>query len=327
MANPLSPMLVQLLERLTENESLQIEFKDARGGLPRSIWETVSAFANTEGGWVILGVNDKREIVGVPNPEHQVDELHSQSRNRQIISWAAFGPGDVSTEALGARQVVVVRVWAAPRAELPVHLRGNPFQGTYLRRGTGDYQATEAEVKRMLRDAGGDSSADGRAIPGLGTDALDMRTVAAYRQSFRLRKPSDAWNDYDNERFLVALGATVTGVDGPEVTRAGVLMFGRDQALRAWRGRHLIDYRETDRLLEGRWQDRVVVESGLYDAFREIYPRLTVGLPTPFRLDGVTRVDEGPAQIAVREALVNLLVHADYVEQQPSLILRSPDEI
>ncbi|MCL4370955.1 MAG: hypothetical protein M1380_08635 [Chloroflexi bacterium] len=45
----------------------------------------------------------------------------------------------------------------------------------------------------------------------------------------------------------------------------------------------------------------------------------------PFRLEGSTRIDEGPVHVALREALVNLLVHADYAETQASLIKRSPE--
>src|SRR5690606_26146215 len=49
-------LLATLLERLETREALEVEFKRARGGLPKDLWSTVSAFANTNGGWIILGI-------------------------------------------------------------------------------------------------------------------------------------------------------------------------------------------------------------------------------------------------------------------------------
>ena len=50
----------ELLARLNDIEWNYFEVKEASGGLPKSMWETVSAFSNTEGGWIILGVKEKK---------------------------------------------------------------------------------------------------------------------------------------------------------------------------------------------------------------------------------------------------------------------------
>lgn len=46
-------------------ENVNTELKEANNGLPKSIFETVCSFLNTTGGYIILGVNDKKEIVGI----------------------------------------------------------------------------------------------------------------------------------------------------------------------------------------------------------------------------------------------------------------------
>ncbi|MDD6852430.1 MAG: ATP-binding protein, partial [Bacteroidales bacterium] len=79
----------ELLQRLSDIEWDDFEVKEASGGLPKSIWETVSAFSNTSGGWIILGVKEKRDengstyiVTGVPNVEKMEQEIISTLRSR-----------------------------------------------------------------------------------------------------------------------------------------------------------------------------------------------------------------------------------------------------
>lgn len=324
-------LLATLLERLQGQEDLELELKAAKGGLPRDLWPTVSAFANTHGGWIILGVAERDGtfvIEGIANPAKLLQDLHNQLRNPQKISYAVCGADDVSVETLEDKQVLVVRVPAAPRKERPVYVGGNPYAGTYLRRHAGDYHCAKREVDRMMREAS-DIAADSTILPHLSWDDLDQEALARYRRRHQTHDPASPWNGYDDPRFLRAIGGyrrdAETGREG--ITVAGLLLLGTPEALRSWRTRHLIDYRllPADNSLEARWDDRVAWEGNLFGAFEALYPRLIDGLPTPFRLQGGVRVDETPVHIALREALVNLLVHTDYAETQASLITRAPE--
>lgn len=67
MATTIEDLLNNLSE-IYENDEL--EFKGAKGGLPKSFWETYSAFANTNGGVVILGISEKH---GMFKLEHLTD--------------------------------------------------------------------------------------------------------------------------------------------------------------------------------------------------------------------------------------------------------------
>ena len=86
-----------LLQRLDLGEDQDVEFKLAEGGLPRSLWETISAFANTEGGTVVLGVaeqGEKHEIVGVRSAAKLIKAFWDGHNNPQKFSPALCTEGD-----------------------------------------------------------------------------------------------------------------------------------------------------------------------------------------------------------------------------------------
>lgn len=84
----------------TLRENGQLEAKRAKGGVPESVWETYSAFANTNGGLIILGAEESPkgevEYVGVPNPEQLVkkfwDGVHNPSKVRPTFSRMIRSP-------------------------------------------------------------------------------------------------------------------------------------------------------------------------------------------------------------------------------------------
>ena len=324
--------LDSLLARLESGESLEIEFKAAAGGLPKSLWETVSSFANTAGGWILLGVSEAGNdltVHGVKNAPALVQDIANILRNKEKISREACGPKDVTIETVGDVQLIVMRVRAASSREKPVYLNKNPYEGTYVRRNEGDYHCSKQEVDRMIRDAATES-ADSTILAGYTMSHIDDASFVAYRQRFQTLNPGNPKVDYDGARFMASIGGyrkdPETGKEG--LTRAAILMFGTEEALHALRPRHLIDFRllgihaESDK----RWEDRLVCEGNLFSAFQKIYPRLTEPLKTPFQLEGPYRMTQTAAHEALREALVNMLAHADYAESAALLVTASPVE-
>ena len=111
-------------------------------------------------------------------------------------------------------------------------------------------------------------------------------------------------------------------------------MFGKtesitDQACTPW---YFVDYQE--KLSDDpqqRWTDRIYPdgtwEANLYQFFFRVYNKLTQTLPVPFKLDGVVRQDETTAHIAIREALVNTLVHCNYAVQGNIVVTRNKEQI
>ena len=216
-------------------ENNRIEAKSAKGGLPRSIWETYSAFANTYGGIILLGVKEREDgtfgTVGLTaaEGEHLRQDFWNTVSNRSKVS--AVLPIESEVEVLEADDsiVVAIHVPRAPREERPVYINDNLFAGTYRRRGEGDYRCTRQEISAMLRDQGAETM-DSKVLGDLTVADFNADTVRAYRIRFRAVRPGSSWTGLDDERFLRAVGAaTVSREDGRlHPTFGGLLMFGND---------------------------------------------------------------------------------------------------
>lgn len=139
-------------------ENNRIEAKKAVGGLPRSIWETYSAFANTGGGVILLGVaedkKDKRLYpVDLPDPQRLIAQFLELVNDPRVVNRNLLTEKSVAIEKVDGKEIVVIRVPRATRKQKPVYIGGNPLLGTYFRSGDGDFRCTEEEVKQMMENA------------------------------------------------------------------------------------------------------------------------------------------------------------------------------
>ena len=138
-------------------EDNRIEAKRAQGGLPHSLWETYSAFANTLGGVILLGVAEDADklLYSVPmiEPEKLVAEFWKHLRDPAQVSINLLRPEDVQIVRSGENRVVVIFVPRAPQHQRPVYVGGDPYTGTYYRCGEGDLRYPRAEVEAMLKKA------------------------------------------------------------------------------------------------------------------------------------------------------------------------------
>lgn len=139
-------------------ENNRIEAKEATGGLPRSIWETYSAFANTGGGVILLGVaEDKKDRrlypVDLPDPQRLIAQFLELVNDKRVVNRNLLKPSSVAVEKVDGKEIVVIRVPRATRKEKPVYIGGNPLTGTYYRNGDGDYRCSQEQVKEMMEKA------------------------------------------------------------------------------------------------------------------------------------------------------------------------------
>jgi predicted HTH transcriptional regulator len=309
--------------------------RDGRGELPDDIWKSYSAMANADGGVILLGVQEKPRgtfrALGLIDVERVRKALWDNLHNRKQVSVNLLTENDVQTITLDGKTVLRIRVPRAVRQQRPVHLGSNPFGGTYLRRYEGDYPADDEAVRRLLAERVEDSR-DERVLKGFDFADLDMDTVAAYRNRFAAVKPGHVWTDLPVAEFLERIGAfgrnREEGTSGLRL--AGLLMFGRAEVIRDVLPHYMVDYQERpEARTERRWMDRLVPDGtwsgNVYDFFRKVYQKLTVGLKVPFQLQDGQRIEDTPVHEALREALVNTLIHADFSGRVSVLVVKRPD--
>ena len=145
------------IEQYRENN--RIEAKKALGGLPRSIWETYSAFANTRGGLIVLGVEEREDhslrIQGLLNAQEMLEEFLALVRDPKVASADLVGEEGGRVVDTGRGEILVLRIPPAPRALRPVYVGGDPYRGSYRREGEADLHCTVEEVDAMLEEAAG----------------------------------------------------------------------------------------------------------------------------------------------------------------------------
>ena len=309
----------EILTRLNWSESDDLEFKSAKGGLPNSLWETYSAMANTQGGVLLLGVEDDGTVSGVKNIARLKKALWDTVNNRGKININLLVDRNVVEMSSGDATFLAIHIPRASRTQRPVFLGQNPLSGTYRRNYEGDYHCTELEVSRMLSDRS-EESADSRIMEHFTLDDLDLTSLHQYRNRFGSFKLNHPWLNEDDKGLLTKLGGwredRVAQIEG--LTVAGLLMFGKDEALREGLPQYHVDYRE--RLSDNpniRWTDRFIPDGtwagNLFQFYLRVILRLEADIKIPFELDAdLFRKEDTPVHEAIRETLVNALIHADY---------------
>lgn len=298
-----------LNDLLTKSESEDLEYKHASGGFPGSFWDTYSAFANTEGGTIILGVEEKDDgyyldILSDELVEKYRKDFWNNVNNKSTISCNLLKNDDLQIVKFNGYNIMLFHIPCANREQRPVYRTTNPYNGTFKRDYEGDYKCTEKEVQRMFADANDSTPADSRILANYSIDDLDKDSLQQYRQLFSTARPSHPWLGLDDKTLLEKLGGyrkeRETGKEG--FTLAGLLMFGKYDSItdNACAPDFFPDYQEwLNDDPDSRWSARIYPdgtwEANLFQYYRRVLPRLQNFLPNPFKLEGNIRKEETTA--------------------------------
>jgi len=330
-------MLFDITQFDSYREDNRREVKKAKGGLPNSLWETYSSFANCYGGVIILGVKENEDgswyATGLENEAKLRKDFWDTIHNRSKVSVNLVTDKDVETyEDANGKLIMVVHVPAAKREQKPGYINDDMFNGTFRRNWEGDYHCERREVLAMLRDEP-EETMDMKVLEERSLSDLDIETVHAYRNRHMAYRREHVWEKLSDDEYLERIGAAkISKEDGKlHPTAAGLLMFGEEYKILYEFPEYFLDYRE---ILDPtiRWTDRIQSSSGdwtgnLFDFFFRVNSRLVKDLKVPFQLDGIVRVDDTPVHKAIREALANCIVNTDFYLPRGVVIRKDADSI
>ena len=301
-------------------ESQTLELKTAEKGIPSSVYETYSSFANTKGGTIILGVKEGTEentIVGVQKPDVRKKDFFNTISNKSKVSLSLFGDENWHEKEIDGKTVVEIVIPEAPATSKPVYLDGNPSR-CYVRRNDGDYQATEQERLGMELDSSNIKFDMQPNKIGLEFGDLNGSTLKKYRDAFNQVNEGNIFQSLDDEAFFKAIGA-LTKKDSKFIpTNAAVLLFGNYVQIKQIFPEFNLDYQEKSANAD-RWDYRLDASSlawsgNAYDFITMALAHVKPLLPNPFHLaeDGIH--ENGGALIyeCVREGFANAISNCDF---------------
>lgn len=322
-------------------EDMSFEAKSASGGIPLSLWETYSAFANSFGGTIVLGLEETEDgmlmISGIKNTDKTVNEIWNTINNPQKVSCNILKSDYVKVVEHNEKKLIIMNVPRADRHDCPIYINDKINGGTFRRNGPNDYRCTKPEIAGMMRESA-DMPLDAHVLNDFNMDDIDRGTLARYRTFMRVGDEKHIWNTVPDDEFLRLIGAAKKGEDGEmHPTLAGLLMFGLEYRITSEVPDYKLDY--TEYMKPGvEWEYRIVSGDGqwtgnIFDFYMNASNRLGVSVGRPFAIgNDWRRVEDTDIDKALRESLINALVHADYrgrlgvrIEVRPNaVVVRNP---
>lgn len=317
--------LEQLIPNLAkQKESSSLEFKEAADKLPKDFWETYSAFANTHGGFVILGVKEKPRIIvtGVNNPDKIKKDLFNIANNPDKVSHNLLEDENVKIHKIDGKYVISVYIPEQDIAHKPVYLNKN-YSTSYIRKNDGDYKIIDSDLRRFIRNSS--NHLDSELLDNYTMDDLNLESVLTFKNLINARNPSMHYLEMDNEKFLTEMGAyQLDRSDNrkPKMTIACLLFLGTYNAIRSKFPHFHLEYINKRNAARGtRWSDRVASGDlnyknlNVFEFFMIVREKLRSTIEDPFELDD-NSIRRSPVELetALRESLANMLIHADYFD-------------
>lgn len=287
-------------------------------GAASTLQRTVVAFANGAGGTVLIGIDPaSREVRGVADP------LALSERVSALITDGVRPIPAFDAEILPWREVQLLAVRVHPGPQRPYQLRRAGLEeGVFVRVGAEERQADPALIEELRRTASGQVF-DEQPAPHAGGEAIDRDAVRECLRRARVEPPADGVEALLLE-WRVLLPAS--GAGGRAIpSLGGLILFGRD------RDRHFPDawiqagrFRGADRATI---MDSAEIRMPLPLAVEEALAFARRNTAQPVRIGDVRHVEEPVVPpVALREALVNAVVHADYSQRGAPIRLAVHDD-
>ncbi|PID32503.1 hypothetical protein CR970_00310 [Candidatus Saccharibacteria bacterium] len=301
------------MKRIKGVEGERLEFKSCKGAqramLPRDLWKNISAFANTRGGSVFLGVDDS----GICEDLNEKD-LDRLQRNASSLINEEFNKRP-NVEIINHGAYVELKVAESPFYDKPIFSKKRGEALIFIRQGSTTVKADDSQKRSMFASASG--GGENRLVDCNVHDSIDSDKVNTYCQLTGLRG-IEGLNIADKLRKLKAIR------DG-KLTNFGLIAFGRDDVVDDHLSNVYIDFKyfrgksKVDDDLEDIYRDRKEFHGDIKQQFEAAFAYLMDYIkkdwPVGGRLNKQTGLREDVyimSEDAFREALANAVAHRDY---------------
>ena len=310
-------------------ESSHVEFKKAKNDFPKDAWKSYSAFANTAGGYLILGISEdeykKPVLTGVKNAEKIITDFCSTLADRDKVSLNLITNEDIKTNTIEGKSIIIIRIKEAKITDKPIYLNNN-LAHTYIRLHSQDHLVDTQQLSTILRNQS--DQLDYELLHNYDISDLDIDSINSYKSILSKRYPNLNYSNMDNQSFLESIGVFRKNRNTSTIhlTIAGLLFFGKYNAITERFPHYHVDFFDK-RGNSQRWNFRI--ESGnldfpdlnLFNYYRLVNEKLLLSINRDFELDEYTiRKNPTDLAIALREAFVNMIIHADYFLNTTALI-------
>lgn len=311
-----------------QKENSKLEYKQATKDIPKDCWETVSAFANTQGGTIILGVTEVKKnelftISGVKDGNKLKIDFLNSSHDTDLISQSVISEKDIQIEEVDGKEIVKISVPKINYTKRPVYLKGN-INNTFVRDHESDRKASPEVLRYFLRES--DTIVDSEPL--LNFDLTDIDIVSLQNYQVVLSQINNDTNLLTNDfnAFLKEIGLLKRNRTDKNkswnLTKAALLLFGKYNSISEVFPYFFLDFNIKHYSSDTDYLDRIYTSNepghpqNIYSFFNQVFQKIKTQINNNFELDGIQRKDSSDYLLtAIREGLVNTLVHADYASE------------
>ncbi len=262
----------------------------------------VIAFANTDGGKIYIGMNDDGTAAGITDIDDTM--LRVTNMVRDVISPDVTMFMDCSVENVGNKQLIVVTVQRGTFRPYYLNGKGVRPEGVYVRQGASSVPASQTAILNMIKETSGDSYEDARSI----NQKLTFEKTSAYFQRRQIE-----FGDAQKRTM------NIISQDG---TYSNLAMLLSDQCV------HTIKMAVFEGSQKSVFRDRKELDGSLLQQLEDAYAYIDSYNRTRAEFEGLERIDTRDYPVeALREALLNAVVHRDYSISSPTLISIFDDRI
>ena len=280
-------------------ESIHLELKKE---YVKDILKTVIAFANTSGGKIYIGIDDDGKVLGVQRLDTDILKLSNSIRDSIKPDITLFT--SILVEKIDGKDVIVVDVQKGASSPYYLTDKGIRPSGVYVRQGASSVPATDVAILKMIRDTDGDNFEELRSL----NQNLDFDFLKKEFEDSNIKLEHSqmrTFNIIDEDGLYTNLGLLLSE-QCPHTIKAAVFE-GSTKAI---------------------FKDRFEFSGSLLKQMKDVYSFLNRYNRTNSEITGLKRTDtrEYP-EIALREALLNSIVHKEYSYSSSTLISVFDDKI